>query len=49
VWAKVSAEEFKPLAVRTTPLDGARVLVLAGVEEGSRIVVDGAELINQIR
>jgi multidrug efflux pump subunit AcrA (membrane-fusion protein) len=49
VWAKVSAERFKPLLVRTTPLDGARVLVLAGVEEGSRIVVEGAELINQVR
>ena len=31
------------------PLDGTRVVVLAGVEAGSRIVVEGAELINQVR
>jgi RND family efflux transporter MFP subunit len=49
VWEKVSAEQFRPLAVRTVPLDGARVLILGGIEEGSRVVVEGAELINQVR
>lgn len=49
VWTKISAERFKPTPVRTTPLDGARILVIAGVEDGSRVVVDGAELINQVR
>lgn len=49
VWSKVSAERFAPVPVRTTSLDGARVLVLSGVSEGSRVVVEGAELINQIR
>lgn len=49
VWSKVSAETFKPLAVRTVPIDGSHVLVIAGVEPGTRIVTDGAELINQVR
>ncbi|HPG89310.1 MAG TPA: HlyD family efflux transporter periplasmic adaptor subunit [Hyphomicrobium sp.] len=49
VWAKVSAETFAAMPVRTAPLDGARVLVTAGIEDGSRIVTDGAELINQVR
>jgi multidrug efflux pump subunit AcrA (membrane-fusion protein) len=49
VWTKVGAERFKPLAVRTVPLDGAKVLVTAGLEAGTRVVVEGSELINQIR
>jgi RND family efflux transporter MFP subunit len=49
VWSKVSAERFAPIPVRTTSLDGSRVLVLSGLPEGSRVVVEGAELINQIR
>jgi hypothetical protein len=49
VWTKVSAERFEPLPVVTAPLDGAHVLVLSGVPEDARIVVDGAELINQVR
>lgn len=49
VWTKVSAERFKAVPVRTTPLDGSRVLVAAGIEPGSRVVVEGAEFINQVR
>jgi multidrug efflux pump subunit AcrA (membrane-fusion protein) len=49
VWVKVGAERFKPLLVRTAPLDGARVLIVAGVDAGKRIVVQGAELLNQVR
>lgn len=49
VWVKISAEHFKPVAVRTAPLDGARTRVLAGIEDGARVVIGGAELINQIR
>lgn len=49
VWVKVSAERFKPVAVKTTPLDGSRTLVAAGLEAGARVVTAGAELINQIR
>ena len=49
VWEKMSAEYFRPLPVRVAPLDGTHVLVLDGIEAGSRIVVEGAELINQVR
>ena len=49
VWVKVSAEHFRPVPVRLAPLDGTSVLVLDGLEAGSRVVVEGAELINQVR
>jgi membrane fusion protein, heavy metal efflux system len=49
VWTKVGAERFKPLSIRTTQLDGSRVLVTVGLEAGSRVVVEGSELINQVR
>ena len=49
VWVKVSAEHFRPVPVRLAPLDGTSVLVLDGLESGSRVVVEGAELINQVR
>jgi membrane fusion protein, heavy metal efflux system len=49
VWTKVSAERFMRQTVTTLPLDGAHVLVTAGIPENARVVVDGAELINQIR
>jgi len=35
--------------VRTQPFDATRVMVAAGLTQGDRIVVRGAELINQIR
>lgn len=49
VWVKMSAERFRPLPVRVAPLNGADVLVLDGIEAGSRVVVEGAELIKQVR
>jgi multidrug efflux pump subunit AcrA (membrane-fusion protein) len=49
VWSKISPERFEPLPVRTMPIDGTHVAVLAGIEPGQRIVVEGAELINQVR
>jgi RND family efflux transporter MFP subunit len=49
VWVKMSAERFRPLPVRVAPLDGTNVLVLDGIDEGSRVVVEGAELVNQVR
>ena len=49
VWIKASPEVFKPSPVKTRPIDGRSVLVLAGVVDGSRVVTDGAELINQVR
>ena len=35
--------------VRTLPLDATRVIIAAGVKEGQRIVIRGADLLNQIR
>ncbi len=49
VWEHVSAERFEAIAVRTAPLDGRNVLITAGVKEGTRLVVEGAEFINQVR
>jgi len=49
VWEKLGPEKFVAKSVRTQSLDGQRVLVTDGLTEGSRIVVDGAEFINQVR
>lgn len=49
VWVKTAAEKFEPVAVTTTTLDGSQLLVPEGLEVGSRVVVEGSELINQIR
>ncbi len=49
VWIKVSPERFKPALVRTVPLDGETLLVVSGLDEGARVVTQGAELINQVR
>ena len=49
VWRHVGAELFEPRPVRTEPFDATSVLIAAGVGEGERVVVHGAELINQIR
>ena len=49
VYEHVSAERFAPREVRVEPLDGDRVLVVAGIEAGRRVVAQGAELLNQIR
>lgn len=43
------AERFEPREVRVAPLDAGRVLILAGVTPGRRVVVQGAELLNQVR
>lgn len=48
VWLKTSAERFVPQPVRVQPLDATRVVV-QGVEPGVRVVVQGANLIAQIR
>jgi membrane fusion protein, heavy metal efflux system len=49
VFEHVAAERFAARAVRTEPLDGERILILAGVERGKRIVVQGAELLDHVR
>jgi hypothetical protein len=49
VWIKEGPERFRPAEVKTQPLDGERVLVVAGLKPGQRVVTFAAELINQIR
>jgi biotin carboxyl carrier protein len=49
VWRHIEAELFEPRPVRTEPFDATHVLIAAGIGVGERIVVRGAELINQIR
>ncbi len=49
VWLHVEPERFEARPVRTQPFDATRLIVAAGVAEGERIVVRGADLINQIR
>ena len=51
VWDHVSAERFVARPVRVRPLDAGRVLVLDGLpaDPPPRIVVQGAELLGQVR
>ena len=49
VWQHDEFEDFDPKPVRTQPLDATRVIIAAGVKEGERIVIRGADLVNQIR
>jgi hypothetical protein len=49
VWEMAGAERFEAIAVRTAPVDGKNVLITAGVKEGTRLVVEGAEFVNQVR
>ena len=49
VFQHVSPERFLARPVRFRPLDGERVVVLAGIGDGTRVVTVGAELLNQIR
>lgn len=49
VYEHVAAERFEPRAVRIEPLDGERVFVASGLAAGKRIVVQGAELLGQVR
>lgn len=49
VWVKPSALRFLPRQVRTQVLPGGRVLVLAGLQPGERVVTQAAGLLGQIR
>src|SRR5262245_52168898 len=49
VWLHVEPERFEPKPVRTQPFDATRLIVAAGVTEGERVVIRGADLINQVR
>ncbi len=49
VYEHSNAERFVPREIRVEPLDGGHVLAISGIGPGRRIVVQGAELLNQIR
>ncbi len=49
VWVHTEPERFQPRAVKVRAIDGARVLVEAGLTQGDRIVTSVAELVNQVR
>lgn len=49
VYEHVTAERFEPRVVRIEPLDGERVFVASGLTDGARLVVQGAELLGQVR
>ncbi|MDB5507971.1 MAG: transporter [Hyphomicrobiales bacterium] len=49
VYTHDSAERFAARVVRTRPLDANRVLIVAGLEAGKRVVTQAAELLNQVR
>ncbi|MBX9841857.1 MAG: efflux RND transporter periplasmic adaptor subunit [Xanthobacteraceae bacterium] len=49
VYVHTRAEQFEPRPVRVEPLDGERVLAVAGLKPGQRVVVQGAELLHNVR
>lgn len=49
VFSHKEPEIFEPKAVRFEPFDAGSVLVLAGIARGDKIVVQGAQLVNQVR
>jgi cobalt-zinc-cadmium efflux system membrane fusion protein len=49
VYVHTRAEQFEPRPVRIEPLDGEHVLAVAGLEPGQRVVVQGAELLHNLR
>jgi cobalt-zinc-cadmium efflux system membrane fusion protein len=49
LYEHTAAERFEQREVRIAPLDGARVLIISGIEPGRRIVMQGAELLDQVR
>lgn len=49
VWLHVQAEQFVPRSVRVVDLDGARVLITDGLQDGDRVVTTGASLLSQVR
>jgi membrane fusion protein, heavy metal efflux system len=49
VFRHATAERFEARVVRARPLDAERVLIVAGVDAGARIVTEAAELLNQVR
>ena len=49
VYVHTAPERFEAKAVRVGPLDGEHVLVLAGIEPGVRVAIQGADLLDHVR
>jgi cobalt-zinc-cadmium efflux system membrane fusion protein len=49
VWIKSGAERYIPQSVQYRPLDSDTVVVLQGLGEGNRVLIQGASLVAQIR
>ena len=49
VWLHAEPEVFEARPVRTESFDAAQLIIAGGVSENERIVIRGADLINQIR
>ncbi len=49
VYEHTTAERYEARQVRIEPLDGNRVLIGGGIGPGKRVVVQGAELLDQVR
>jgi hypothetical protein len=49
VWAHTGPERFEQRIVASEPIDADRIGITAGLEPDTRVVVRGAELINQVR
>ena len=49
VFEHAGAERFEPREVKAEVLDAENMLVTAGIADGKRIVVQGAELLEQVR
>ncbi|MCC7276676.1 MAG: HlyD family efflux transporter periplasmic adaptor subunit [Alphaproteobacteria bacterium] len=49
VWERTGPETFAARPVRTEPMDGERILVVAGVDPGSQVVTRGARLLIQLK
>lgn len=49
VYEHTTAERYEARQVRIEPLDGNRVLLASGIGPGKRVVVQGAELLDQVR
>ncbi len=49
IWVRDGAERFVQRKVKLAPLDANRVAVVAGLENGERVVTEGAGLLAQVR
>jgi biotin carboxyl carrier protein len=49
VWQHAYPESFVPIPVRTESIDGSNVLIAAGVVPDMRVVVEAADLLNEVR